>query len=142
MFSYIWPIGLVIISNVFYQIAAKEIPDKINPLASLTITYLVGAVISLILYFILNKDANIVAEYSKLNWAPFALGISIVGLEAGFIYAYKNGWEVSTLSIVQSAFLAIILIAIGFLVYKEQITWNKVLGICICLVGLGFINFK
>lgn len=142
MFSYIWPIALVVLSNVFYQIAAKEVPDKINPLASLTVTYLVGAVLSLILYFVLNKNANLIAEYSKLNWAPFALGFSVVGLEVGFICAYKAGWAVSTASIVQSAFLAIVLIVVGYFVYKENLTWNKIVGILICLVGLGFINFK
>ncbi len=42
-----------------------------------------------------------------MNWAPFFLGVSVVGLEVGFIYAYKNGWAVSTASLVQSAFTAI-----------------------------------
>ena len=48
MFSYIWPLGLVVLSNVFYQICAKSVPDRMNPFASLTITYLVGASASLI----------------------------------------------------------------------------------------------
>ena len=61
-------------------------------------------------------------------------------LEMGFIYAYQAGWPVSTLSIVQSAFLAVALILVGFFLYREAITWNKVVGILICLVGLGFIN--
>ncbi len=142
MFSFIWPIGLVVLSNVVYQVAAKEVPAKINPLASLTVTYLVGAIVSLILYYVLNKDANILTEYTKLNWAPFVLGLSVVGLEVGFICSYKAGWAVSTASIVQSAFLAIILIFVGYFVYKEQLTWNKIVGILVCLVGLGFINYK
>lgn len=142
MFSFIWPIGLVVLSNVVYQVAAKEVPTKINPLASLTVTYLVGAIVSLILYYVLNKDANILTEYTKLNWAPFVLGLSVVGLEVGFICSYKAGWAVSTASIVQSAFLAIILIFVGYFVYKEQLTWNKIVGILVCLVGLGFINYK
>jgi len=96
MLAYIWPIALVVLSNVFYQICAKSVPGDINPLASLTVTYLVGAAVSLVLYFCLNKDANLPAEYAKLNFAPFVLGLAIVGLEVGFIYAYKAGWPVST----------------------------------------------
>ena len=103
MFAYVWPIGLVILSNIIYQICAKSVPDSMNPLASLTITYLVGAAISGILYFILNKNANLIREYSKVNWAPFILGAVIVGLEVGWIYAYKAGWQISTGFIVQSA---------------------------------------
>ena len=58
----------------------------------------------------------------------------------GFIYAYKNGWAVSTASLVQSAFLAVALIIVGAVLYREAITANKVIGIVICLIGLYFIN--
>ena len=142
MFSYAWPLGLVVISNVFYQICAKSVPDKMNPLASLTITYVVGAIASLVLYFTLNRGESIVLEYQKTNWAPFVLGIVIVGLEVGYIYAYKAGWPVSVAQIVQSAVLAVILIFVGYMLYKEAITWNKIVGIIICLAGLGLINMK
>ena len=79
MFSYVWPLALVVISNVFYQICAKSVPEKINPFASLTITYAVGAIASLIMYIFLHKDGNIIQEYQKANWAPFVLGFAIVG---------------------------------------------------------------
>lgn len=138
--NYIWPIALVVLANTVYQVCAKSVPDAMNPLASLTITYAVGAAFSLALYLLLNRGGNLLREYSRVNWAPFVLGIAIVGLEVGFIYAYKAGWTVSTASIVQSAFLAVALIAVGFLLYHEAITWNKVVGIVICLIGLVFIN--
>lgn len=142
MFSYVWPLGLAVLSNVFYQICAKAVPDRMNPFASLTITYAVGAAASLVLYYVLNKDANIIQEYHKTNWAPFVLGLVIVGLEVGFIYAYKAGWPVSVAQIVQAAFLAVILIFVGYVLYKESITWNKIVGILVCLCGLGLINMK
>ena len=52
------------------------------------------------------------------------------------------GWEVSTGFIVQSAFLAVVLIFVGHLLYHEAMTWNKLVGVGICLVGLVFINLK
>lgn len=144
MLSYIWPLALVILCNTFYQICAKSVPDSIDPFASLTITYLVGAIISLILYYALsgNTSPNLINEYKNLNWAPFVLGIVVVGLEAGYIYAYKAGWQVSMAQIVQASFLAVILIFVGYFLYKESLTWNKICGIVICLVGLGLINMK
>jgi drug/metabolite transporter (DMT)-like permease len=140
MITYIFPVVLIIVSNIVYQICAKSVPASVNPLASLTVTYTVGAVASAVLYFLLNKNADLLREYQHLNWAPFVLGIVIVGLEAGFLYAYKAGWPVSTVTVVQSAFVAVALLVIGYFFYREQITWNKVVGILICLVGLGFIN--
>lgn len=142
MFKYVWPLALVVLSNVFYQICAKSVPEGMNPLASLTITYVIGAVVSFILYFALNKNANIIHEYGKVNWAPFVLGLAVVGLEVGYIYAYKAGWPISTAQIVQAAVLAMILLFIGYLLYREEVTWNKVAGIIVCLAGLALINIK
>lgn len=142
MFNYLWPLVLVVLSNTFYQVCAKSVPGGINPLASLTVSYSVGTIISLILYFALNKNANLIEEYKHLNWAPFVLGIAIVGLEVGYIYAYKVGWPVSIAQIVQAAMLAVILIFVGFFFYKEAITLNKIVGIVVCLIGLGLIGVK
>lgn len=140
MLSFVWPIALVILSNIVYQICAKSVPENVNPFASLTVTYLIGVVASAILFFVLGNENNILKEYNKMNWAPFVLGIVIVGLEAGWIYAYKAGWQVSTGFIIQSAFLAVGLLLVGYLIYHETISWNKIVGVVICLIGLIFIN--
>ena len=142
MFSYIWPIALVVLSNTLYQVCAKSVPEGMNPLASLTVTYLVGAAVSCAMYYILNRNADLLKEIRLTNWAPIVLGIVIVGLEAGWIYAYKAGWQVSTGFIVQSAFLAAALLLVGYFLYHEALTWNKLVGVAICLIGLVFINLK
>lgn len=142
MLSYVWPIALIVLSNTLYQICAKSVPEGMNPFASLTVTYLVGALISAILYYVLGSGAGLLKEYGKLNWAPVVLGLVIVGLEAGYIFAFKAGWQVSTAQVVQAAILAGVLLFVGYLLYHEALTWNKILGIVICLVGLVFINIK
>ena len=142
MISYIWPIALLVLSNTVYQICAKSVPEEMNAFASLTVTYLVGAAASVIFYFLFNRGGNLIKEFGKLNLAPIALGIVIVGLEAGWIFAYKAGWQVSTAFIVQSSFLAVTLLIVGYLFYHEAITWNKLVGTLICLVGLVFINLS
>ena len=142
MFAYIWPMALLLLSNTVYQICAKSVPEDINPFASLTVTYMVAAAASTVLFFTLHRGSSLPEEYSRLNWAPFILGIVIVGLEAGWIYAYQAGWQVSTGFIVQSAFLAVALLFVGYLLYHEALTWNKLLGVAICIIGLAFINYK
>ncbi|MGB4243674.1 MAG: EamA family transporter [Dethiobacteria bacterium] len=142
MLYYVWPLALVVLSNVLYQICAKSVPDGMNPFASLTFTYVIGAVASFILYYALNEEANLIHEYSKVNWAPFVLGLAIVGLEVGYIYAYKAGWPISTAQIVQAVVVAVLLIFVGYLLYHEAVTWNKVVGIIVCLTGLALINIK
>ena len=142
MFYFIWPLALAVISNTVYQICAKSVPEGMNPFASLTVTYLVGALASAVLYYVSGSRGNLMKEYGKLNWAPFILGIVIVGLEAGWIYAYKAGWQVSTGFIVQSAVLAVALLFVGYWMYSEALSWNKIIGVSICIVGLIVINMK
>ena len=142
MFGYLWPITLVILSNIVYQICAKSVPEGMNPFASLTVTYVVGAVISCVIFFVSGKNDGLLGEIAKTNWAPVVLGVVIVGLEVGFVFAYRAGWQVSMASIVQSAVLAVALIFVGRLLYKEPLTWNKLVGIAACLIGLVFINYK
>ena len=135
-----WPRALAIFADVFYHISAKSTPEALNPFASLTITYLVGAAVSAIVFFIVSGGGSIVEEFKNINWTTFVLGLAIVGLEAGSIYMYKVGWPVNTGYIVKAIMLAIVLIAVGYFVYKEDFTMTKAAGIAVCLVGLYLIN--
>lgn len=138
--SYYWPIGLVIVSNVFYHICAKETSTSMSAFASLTVTYLTAAVACLIFYFIFNPGGNLIAEYKQLDWVPFVFGLCIVGLEIGSIYAYKLGWNINTANIVEAAGLAIALLIVGYFLFKEGITWTKLVGTGLFIGGIIFIN--
>ena len=141
-FSYIWPMALVVLSNAMYPICTKSVPADMHPFASLTVTYLIGAAFIAVLYYALGAKGSILKAYGELNWAPFVLGLVIVGLEVGWIYAYKAGWEVSTGFIIQSAVLAGVLLLVGALLYREVLTWNKLVGVAVCLIGLVILNLK
>ena len=92
--AYVWPMVLVVTSNILYQICTRSTPKGVNPFASLVVTYLVGAAVSAVLYFALRSDGNLLKDCAELNWTSYVLGIVIVGLEAGWIFAYKAGWQV------------------------------------------------
>ena len=107
----------------------------------LTITYFIGTVFSAALYFLLNRgSADLVQEWKSLNWTPYVLGFIVVAMEAGNVYAYRAGWSVNTLPVVQAACVAVLLLVLGFLLYREAITVNKLIGLALCLVGLFFLN--
>lgn len=134
------PIIIVVLSNTFYHICAKSTPETLNPFASLSVTYFVGAIVSVILYFTTAKSPNLLIEYGKLHWSSFVLGIALVGLEAGFLFMYRVGWSVSTGQVVSSIILAVVLVFVGYLFYKEAITVSKIAGILVCMVGLYLLN--
>lgn len=128
------------LSNVFYHITAKSIPSDVDAFFSMAVTYVVGAVVSIALYLTIGNGESLSTQLSGLNWAPFVLGLAVVGLEVGAIFMYKVGWEVSVGNIVQAIFVAIALLIVGVLIYKEALTVSKVAGIMACLVGIYLLN--
>ena len=134
------PVLLIVISNIFYNVCSKSTPEKLDPFASLTVTYSVGAAVSALLYFLTSRGGNMLAEWKQTNWTTYVLGLSIVGLEAGSIAMYKAGWNISTGHLFHSSILAVCLLFVGLLFYNETITWTKGVGILVCLAGLVMIN--
>ncbi len=135
-----WPIALSVAAEILYQISAKSTPQQLNPFASLTITYMIGAAICAVIFFVTTKGGNLLHEWGHANWTMILLGFAIVGLEAGAIYMYRVGWNINTGYIVKGCFMAIALLLVGYFIYKEQISATKVAGIAVCMIGLFLIN--
>lgn len=136
----IWPILIVILANTFYNICMKSMPNDVNPFGALMVTYLVAAIISAIIFAYVVGPSNVVFEISKINWTSIILAIAIVGLEVGYVFVYRAGWTVSTATVVANIGLACVLIGVGYLLYKENVSLNQILGIIVCMVGLILIN--
>lgn len=135
-----WPILVVIGSNVIYNICAKQTPSSLNAFFSLAVTYGVAFLISLAAFFATASDKNAVHELAKTNWASFLLGLSIIGLEFGYLNVYRVGWKMNTASLTANIGLAVILILVGFLLYRETLSLRQVAGAAICIVGLVLLN--
>lgn len=140
MWNMIWPMLLIVGSNCFYNICTKSVPEDANAFGALTVTYLVGAVFSAVLFIAGVKPSGIAAGLSKINWASIVLGFSIVGLEVGYVFLYRAGWKISNGALTANICLAVALLFIGVLLYKETITIRQVAGIIVCAVGLFLIN--
>ena len=68
MWSYIWPLLLVVGANTFYHICAKGTPGDLHPFASLTVTYLTAAVLSMLLFFTASPSRNLLLEVKKVRF--------------------------------------------------------------------------
>ncbi len=139
MWNMLWPIVMIVAANTVYNISAKSTPVGINSFASLAVSYLVAMVCSLGMYFITSEQKNFVVELSKANWTTYALGVAIVGLEFGFLCAYRVGWKISMASLFASISLACVLLLVGVLLYKELLSLRQILGMAVCAIGLILI---
>ncbi|WP_323735745.1 hypothetical protein PXD04_07590 [Methanosphaera sp. ISO3-F5] len=134
------PILIIVLSNCLYHICSKTIPGNVNTFGSLTVTYVSAAILSAILFVSMVKPENLVVQLSNINWSSILLGICIVGLEAGYIYAYRLGWQVNNAPVVANTCLAIALLIIGAVLFHEGISVKQIVGMILCIIGLIFIN--
>ena len=139
MWNMIWPILIVVVANTIYNVSAKSTPTDVNSFASLSLSYAIGAVCSVVMFFLTSENKNLLAELSKINWTSLALGIAIVGLEFGYICIYRAGWKISVATLVANISLACVLLIVGMLLYKETISVRQMIGITISAIGLILI---
>lgn len=135
-------LALTVLSNTLYHLFQKTIPANVNPLLSLAVTYLVAAVATVVLLPLFPMQGAIGAELRKLNWASVGLGAVIVGLELGFLLAYRAGWNLSLASLVANTTVALLLIPLGLFLFKEQLSPLNMLGVVLAIAGLILVNIK
>lgn len=140
MWEMLWPLLLIVGSNCFYNICTKSMPKGANTFGALTITYLAAGVLSAVLFVASVKPSAYAHELSKTNWTSYVLGLSIVGIEVGYVFLYRSGWKVNNGALTASMCLALALLMISFLVYREQISIKQLAGILVCGLGLLLIN--
>ncbi|MGC4017909.1 MAG: EamA family transporter, partial [Muricomes sp.] len=136
---YFFPLVLVVFSNVFYHIMSKRISPSLNPFLGLMITYGIALCVSIVL-FLMTKKESLMTEMREANLSNFLLGAIVLGLEGGYMIMYRNGWEISKGSLVSNICVAVILMVIGLLFYKESISLRKMIGAAFCILGVFIIG--
>ena len=112
-FSFWWPVGLVVVAGVGYQVSAKEVAGGTDPLAALVVTYLVASLTSFLIYAFTGKKGEKWKEIMSFRPAALVLGLSIAFIEIGTIFIYKAGWTMNASFIVTNALITLCLILTG-----------------------------
>ncbi|TAK11691.1 MAG: hypothetical protein EPO32_11370 [Anaerolineae bacterium] len=139
---YYFAIVLTVVSNVIYHIFQKLTPTQVNPMLALAVAYIFAALVSLLMLPLFPLQAGLVSELRQVNWASIGLGASIVGLELGFLLAYRLGWDITLAALVSNVSVALILIPIGLALFREHLSAVNVTGLVVCLIGLVLVNWK
>ena len=131
---------LAIVASVGYHLVLKVTPGAVNPLLSLAITYAIGAAAFLGCYALVPDTPPIRDAVRLVNWTALGLAITVIAIDVAFLLLYRSGFEVALgLNITQAA-AALILVAVGVIVFREKITAMNLAGIVLCVVGLWLIS--
>lgn len=139
---FVMAMALTVFSNVLYHLFLKVTPNQSHPLVSLAVTYLVAAILCVLLLPLFPLEDRIGVELRQLNWASYALGAVVVGLEIGFLLAYRAGWRISTGALVSNLTVSMLLLPVGLLFFSEKMSLTNSIGAVIALLGLALVNWK
>ena len=108
-----WPVALIVVADVIYQICAKKLSSAASPLAALGATYLVSALACVLLFEALSPAGDLMAALAAVPFPAAIAGVSIAGLEVGTIYMYRVGWPMNVGFIVYTGIIVVLLLFIG-----------------------------
>lgn len=129
-------VAVAIGGNVLYNISQKSIPSGAPPLLSLLVTYAVAFVATALLLPLAPEKVQIREGIARLNWASVGVGVAIVAVELGVLLAYRAGWRMSVATLTVNSALALVLVPVGIIVYRERMSAANVAGLVLCLAGL------
>lgn len=132
-------LALVVVTNLVYHLAQKSISPDVHPLISVCASYVIALVTTLCLVPFFPAKPSLGQAVRQLRWPTFAVGVSIVGIEIGFLLAYRAGWKISLGSTATAAAVAVLLIPVGVLLYGERLSAANVAGLVLCIAGLALV---
>lgn len=135
-------ITLTILSSVLYHFSQKSTPKDAHPAVALLVTYAVAMGLTLLVLFFIPAKRGFLGEVGHLNWASYLLSVSIVGLEIGFLLAYRSGWSIGLAAVLVNVVASLILVPVALLYFRDRLGWVNLVGILVCLVGLVLLNWR
>ncbi|PYS87944.1 MAG: hypothetical protein DMF64_21770 [Acidobacteria bacterium] len=140
--SFYFPLVLTISGNILYHISQKSVTKTANPLITMMLAYGVGILVCAICFIFYPAEKPFLSSIKESNWAVFAIGIGATAVEVGYLLAYRAGWNISIAPVLTSVTVTLLLIPVGLLLFREQLSaWNA-LGIVLCIMGLALIAHK
>ena len=139
MQTYFFPFALAVGGMLVYHIAQKNIPVALNPFHATIMAYVAGIVLCALFGIAYAGNRSIVVSLKDSNWAVWGMGIGAAAIEVGFMLAYRSGWRIGLTAVATNVAATVILIPIGLLVFKENLSLRNVVGVLFCLLGLALV---
>jgi len=139
---YFGTIVIIVISSVLYHLFQKVTPIAANPAVTLGVTYATALLVCLVYLLIFPPQTGLARAIKSVNWSSIGLAVAILGIEFGYLAAYRTGWNINLGSLVSNVIVAILLIPIGALLFKEHLTIQQLIGIFVCIAGLILVNWR
>jgi drug/metabolite transporter (DMT)-like permease len=139
MLARLGPILLVVLSSVAYQFAQRAVSSTANAFSIFVLVYLLGMVLCLVLAPLWGRPMALADLQLLKTWPAWVLGVSVVGIEVGYLLAYRAGWPVGTAVGVTYTLTIAVLALAGVMFLSEELSMRRVMGLCFSLAGLWLL---
>lgn len=145
MFGAAVPILLTAGSGVVYHLAIKSQSGASSPWAFLTAAYTVALALSAVAWGVTasvgagGAAAGVTLLDRRMLIGAGVLGLAAIGIELGVFLAYRSGWGLGTLSIVNAGCVAAVLCLIGVTLAGESMSSTRALGLVVALGGVWLL---
>ena len=131
----------MIASFTLYQLCLKFLRPEANALGFQTVAYglaFLGA--SFLWYKNSALGQNVLQTRDIVLAVLFAA--SVIGLEYGYVEAYRQGWPIDSTPAMVTAATTVLLIPFAAVMLNDGITLSKLSGVALCIGGIFLISSK
>jgi uncharacterized membrane protein len=139
MTTFYLPLVVAVTGMLFYHLAQKSIPKGINPFFATMIAYATGILVCAVCAFAFPGNKSLVASVRESNWAVYTMGAAAAAIEVGFLLAYRNGWRLSIAAVATNVAVTVMLVPIGIIIFKDQLSLRNIVGLVFCVLGLALV---
>lgn len=136
MRTYYLPFAVAVGGSLLYHLSQRSIPKGANPFHATVIAYAVGGALCAVCARLYPAGGSFLGTLRGANWAVFAVGFAVVAIEVGVLLAYRAGWRVSTTAVAVNVAVTALLVPVGVLLFKDELTPRHLLGLAFCVLGL------
>ena len=133
---------ILILSQVLYQVAQKKLPSGTQPFLLLAVVYAM-ATLACTGFAVIGPKAMTGAELKPLllSWPIWLLAATVIGIEIGYLWAYRQGWSVALAFSVASTSTVVLLAIVGLFLFREGHNLWQIVGLGLALAGTWLVVY-
>lgn len=131
---HVLPVIMIIGGGVLYHVCQKATPSTLDPFLALCISFGLASLACFALFA--GREGLSRTQLHRVNWTSIALALALVTIESGYLIGYRAGLKLNVTSFACNNLIALALLVLGTIVYRESFTLRTGVGMVVCIAGL------
>lgn len=135
---YLAALMLAVAGSIIYHLSIKQVPAGVNPFLALAISYGLAMLVCLAALPLAVGSRSL----SAMDWSTAGVALGILGIELGFLLAYRAGWSMGVAGLSSTVLSTLLLLPLGYWLFRETLSLPRLAGAGLSLTGLWLMLQK